>query len=221
MGWEYHNSAFSLSRLRLFSLLLIASAITGLAETRYESIDEAIARGDLEDVQAHLHADPATANQGKHPRMTPLQMAVLRNKSEIAAVLVEAGADVDIKDNSQRTPLHFAVERKSLPIVLLLLKHKAQPNERDKVGWTPLHHAAAKDSVEIATALLDGGADLEKLSDGGGTALHEAAASGGAAMIKLLLKRGVDPTVVSKTGVTAADIARERKNQPALAALNP
>ena len=58
------------------------------------------------------------------------------------------------------------------------------------------------------------------LSELGGTPLHEAAASGGAELIKLLLDAKVDPTIKSKTGVTALDIAKEFKNQPAIDALS-
>jgi ankyrin repeat protein len=57
------------------------------------------------------------------------------------------------------------------------------------------------------------------LSARGGTPLHEAAVSAGAEMVRLLLDAGVDPKVVSKTGVTALDIAKEFKNEAAIAAL--
>jgi len=54
------------------------------------------------------------------------------------------------------------------------------------------------------------------LSELGGTPLHEAAASGGAEIIRLLLAHKVNPAVVSKQGVTALDIAKQYKNQPAI-----
>ncbi len=92
MKYKGHVSEGLLRRECLVLLLLVVFAGVAWAETRYESIDEAIARGDLEDVQAHLKADPTSANQGKHPRMTPLQMAILRKKPEIAAVLGQVPA---------------------------------------------------------------------------------------------------------------------------------
>ena len=54
------------------------------------------------------------------------------------------------------------------------------------------------------------------LSELGGTPLHEAAASGGAEIIRLFLDHKVNPAVVSKQGVTALDIAKQYKNQPAI-----
>jgi hypothetical protein len=197
----------------------VASSVAPIP--RHPTIDDAIAHGDMEDVKRHLAIDPKRAQPASGSALAPLHQAILRNRTEIALALLEAGADPNLPDRSQRTPLHLAVERNNVALVEALLARKARPNERDKIGWTPLHHAAAKDRVEIARALLKGGADPMTLSERGGTPLHEAAASGGAEMIKLLLDHHVDPTVVSKLGVTAFDIAREYKNEAAIAALTP
>jgi len=182
-------------------------------------LDEAIARGNLAAVLQHLAAHPSDLAGTPDTALAPLHQAILRNRTEIALALLGAGANVDAPDRSQRTPLHLAVERANVPLVEALLARKARPNERDRMGWTPLHHAAAKDKVAVARALLAGGADPKVLSERGGTPLHEAAASGGAEMVRLFLDAGVDPTIVSKLGVTALDIAREFKNEAAIAIL--
>ncbi len=187
---------------------------------RYPTIDEAIARGDIDDVKLHLATEPARAHRGKDEALAPLHQAILRNRNEIGQILLAAGADVDKPDRSQRTPLHLAVERNNVVLLEALLAKKARPDERDKAGWTPLHNAAAKDRVAIARALLKGGANPMTLSERGGTPLHEAAASGSAEMVQLFLDAKVDPTIVSKLGVTALDIAREYKNEAALKILS-
>jgi hypothetical protein len=186
------------------------------AMPRYATIDEAIARGDLEDVRLHVKTDSQRVQRGKDEALTPLHQAILRNRAEIALFLLESGASPDQPDRSQRTPLHLAVERGNVALVEALLVRKARPDERDKIGWTPLHHAAAKDRLAIARALLKGGANPMTLSERGGTPLHEAAASGSAEMVQLFLDAKVDPTIVSKLGVTALDIAREYKNEAAI-----
>jgi ankyrin repeat protein len=189
-------------------------------QPRHPSLDEAIARGDLDDVRLYLRLSPESVHRGKDAGLAPLHQAILRNRTEIAVALLEAGASADTPDRSARTPLHLAVERGNVALVKALLARQARPNERDRMGWTPLHHAAAKDRVAIARALLEGGANPTTLSERGGTPLHEAAASGSAEMVQLFLQAGVDPTVVSKLGVTALDIAREFKNEAALAILS-
>ncbi len=209
-----------LGRSLLLIVGLAAASIGRSANTppipRYPTIDESIARGDLGDVKLHLQLNPGLIKGSAAAALGPLHQAILRNRTDIALFLLEAGADPSEPERSQRTPLHLAVERGSLPLVEALLARKARPNERDRIGWTPLHHAAAKDRVAIARALLKGGANPMTLSERGGTPLHEAAASGGAEMIQLFLDHKVDPTIVSKLGVTALDIAKEYKNQVAI-----
>ncbi|MCX6878682.1 MAG: ankyrin repeat domain-containing protein [Verrucomicrobia bacterium] len=190
------------------------------ATPAYQTIDEAIAHGDLEDVRLHLAANPPSLHQGSDKTRSPLAQAVLRNKTEIALLLLESGAKSDRRDASQRTVLHLAVERANLVLVNALMKSGAKPDLRDKDGWTPLHHAAAKNQLEIAKALLNGGANPMTLSELGGTPLHEAAASGGAEMVQLLLDHKVDPTVKSTQGVTALDIAKKYNNQSAVGILS-
>lgn len=207
---------------RLFSLLLVVAGLWPAylaAGPRYATIEEAIARGDLVDVQVHLAVDPAAATRAGKGGL-PLHQAILRNKTEIAVLLLESGASADVPDRTARTPLHLAVERGNGALVTALLARHARPNERDALGWTPLHHAAAENKVAVARALLAGGANPKTLSERGGTPLHEAAASGGAEIIRLLLDAGVDPAVVSQNGVTALQVAREFKNEAAIAVLS-
>lgn len=213
-----------ITRTGTLGLVVMASlcvAPLAAAQTKYATIDEAIARGDIDDVRQHLAAEPKRAQRLPDAPLSPLHNAILRNRTEIAVLLLDSGADPSEPDRSQRTPLHLAVERNNVPITEALLARKAKPNERDKDGWTPLHHAGAKNRLAVAKALLKGGANPMTLSARGGTPLHEAAASGGPEVIKLFLEHKVDPTIVSKTGVTALDIAREYKNEPAIAILAP
>ena len=188
---------------------------------KHATIDEAIARGDLEDVRLHVKLRPAAVQGSPEAALAPLHQAILRNRNEIALFLLDAGAGVDAPDRSRRTPLHLAVERGNLALVEALLARRARPDELDKLGWTALHHAAAKDRVAIARALLKGGARAGALSERGGTPLHEAAASGSAEMVQLFLTAGVDPKIVSQLGVTALDIAREFRNEAAITLLAP
>jgi type 1 glutamine amidotransferase len=195
------------------------NGVTGnvAAAPAYQTIDEAIAKGDLADVRLHIAADRKNLGQGGRPNSRPpLEQAVIRNKTEIALYLLEAGADPNTVNASQRTPLHLSVDRNNPVVAAALLKAGAKPNQRDKDGWTPLHHAAAKNQLETAKAILAGGADPMTLSELGGTPLHEAAASGGAEIVRLFLDAKVDPAVVSKQGVTALDLAKQYKNQSAI-----
>jgi len=185
------------------------------------SIDAAIAKGDLLMVEALIHSNPNIVNIGGRPEMPPLLSAILRKKIDIARLLIEKGAKVNVTDSSLRTAVHLAVDRNLPELIPLLKEHGAKLNELDSVGWTPLHWAAAKDRVEVARALIDAGADLRVISKLGGSALHEAASSGSAKMIELLLEVGVDPNVIASDGGTALDVAREYDNAAAIELLEP
>lgn len=183
----------------------------------YQTIDEAIAKDDIHDVKLHLAQNPGSLHKGgRETSRPPLEQAILRNKTAIAILLLETGADPSTANASLRSPLHLAIDRNNPQILAALLKAGAKPNIQDKAGWTPLHHAAAKNQPANARILLDGGADPMVLSELGGTPLHEAAASGGKEIIRLLLDHGVDPNLKSKQDVTALDLAKEYKNHAAI-----
>lgn len=211
------SHSMKITRRILHLCFVLFAATTGCAEEpKYQSIDEAIARGDLQDVQLQLEAYPERAKKGKHPKLAPLHQAILRKKVEIAKALIAAGADVDQPDASKRTPLHLCVDRNLAGVAKALLAAGAKPNEWDKAGWTPLHNAAAKNQLEMSKVLIKGGADLKVLSERGGTPLHEAAASADSKLIQYLLHQGVDPAVKANDGSTAYDVAVRRKNAAAI-----
>lgn len=196
----------------------LSAAEAASAAPTYATIDEAIARGDVEAVKAFLHRDPMSARGRPEAKLSPLHQAILRRQVKIVPLLLEAGADPQAPDSAARTPLHLAVERGDAQIVRELLRRKADPTKGDRAGWTPLHLAGAKNRVEIAALLLETGMNPNLLSQLGGTALHEAAAAGSKEIVQQLLARGVDPTIRSKQGVTALDLAREYKH-PEVAAI--
>jgi len=142
--------------------LSLAAPLLCAAVSQYSSIDQAIARGDLAEVQLQLAAHPERAMKGEHPKLSPLNQSILRKKVEIALVLVKSGADVNQPDSSKRTPLHLCVERDLPKVAIALLNANAMPDEWDKAGWTPLHNAAAKDRLAIAKVLIDGGANPKR-----------------------------------------------------------
>lgn len=224
------------TKFALLSSIIISFVILGIARgdepkaataeqaavpPTYKTIDQSIAKGDLDDVRRHVAMDPQNAKKGgRETSRPPLEQAILRKKTDIAIYLISAGADPNSVNASKRTPLHLAVERNSPEIVAVLIKAGANPDVLDKDGWTPLHHAAAKDQLETARELIAGGADPKTLSQLGGTPLHEAACSGGKEIILFLLEQEIDPSVKSKEGVTALDIAKQYKNEAAIEVLS-
>lgn len=74
-------------------------------------------------------ADPnIAANNPMH--VMPLHSAVAGKYYEIAARLIEAGAEVNAREQYGLTPLHAAAQNGDLPTVQLLLQHGADLNAR-------------------------------------------------------------------------------------------
>ncbi len=139
---------------------------------------------------------------------------------EIVTALVEAGSDVNAKDNEGNTPLHFAMKRigrEKLPardyegIIRLLIEKKADVRALNIGGATPLHTAAAfRADPSAVELLLQTGAEVSLKTFeryDGWTPLHGAAARNSAGIVSVLLQYGADRTATDARGLTALQVA--------------
>ena len=90
---------------------------------------------------------------------TPLIYVSISNQIEIAKLLLNAGADVNIQNNTGSTALIYAAYAKQIEIVKLLLSAGADIDKQDIDGNTALIKAAPNNNREIVEILLDYGAD--------------------------------------------------------------
>jgi len=63
---------------------------------------------------------------------TPLHDAAYRGHKEIVELLIDAGADVNAKNNSGETPLDMGIQLKQTEIADLLRKHGGKTGEELK-----------------------------------------------------------------------------------------
>ncbi|HWV72458.1 MAG TPA: ankyrin repeat domain-containing protein [Pseudosphingobacterium sp.] len=83
----------------------------------------------------------------------PLHAAVGSNFDEIAKMLVEAGAEVNVLQSSRSTPLHTAAQHGNIEMLILLLENGAQTDIKNDFGKTAADLAAEKGFAEIANIL--------------------------------------------------------------------
>ena len=125
--------------------------------------------------------------------ITPLHHAASGGTVEVVAALLDAGAEVDVRNAisfDASTPLHYAVSHNTPAVVKILLDAGADVQaEHGFQGATPLHFAAKRDdahALEVVTVLLEAGADARARTWGEATPLHWAARSGSSAVVVAL-----------------------------------
>lgn len=106
---------------------------------------------------------------------TPFHMAIKGGMHEVAALLADAGADLNSSCRSfgqKNTALHLATLLKDVRMVKLLTGRGATVDAIGRDGWTPLGLSARSGSPEVAKALLAAGASVFATSSNGKTPLE-------------------------------------------------
>ncbi|KAL8104599.1 hypothetical protein AgCh_028717 [Apium graveolens] len=113
-------------------------------------------------------------NSADEEGWVPLHSAASSGNVEIVELLLNRGADVNLKNNGGRTALHYAASKGWLKIAQILISHDAKLNVKDKVGCTPLHRAASTGNAELCEFLIEEGAEVDAEDRAGQTALMTA-----------------------------------------------
>lgn len=145
-----------------------------------------------------------------HQGATALLHACGAGQRDVAALLLDKGADATLAATNGMTPLAAAVSARRETLVALLLQNGIAVDQRLPGEATALMIAAAMGYPEIAEQLLDGGADVNAVDARGHGALHAAAQYGfehndslrARRLFDTLLKRGADVGMADKEGKT-------------------
>ena len=218
--------------MRYLAVALIALPLTVVSlggqssDARLERALDRIERNDVNGLRRLLQEDPSLVRRTEagmlpHWRWTLWHVATADTSGlEIVTALVDAGSDVNAKDNEGNTPLHFAmkrISREKLPardyegIIRLLIEKKADVRALNLGGATPLHTASAfRADPSAVELLLQAGAEVNLKafqSFGGWTPLHGATARNSAGIVTVLLEYGADRTATDAKGLTALQVA--------------
>lgn len=83
----------------------------------------------------------------------PIHSAAAGNYTDIAKLLIENGANVNVRQQAGSTPLHSAAQNGNLDLLILLLENGADVNVRMEGGKLPADLAREKGFKEIAEIL--------------------------------------------------------------------
>ena len=160
-----------------------------------------------EQYQALKTIDPEAAEYllGDIQTFSPLIRAAERGRTEVVKLLLEKGADVNVKQiGTGATALIMASQGGHTEVVKLLLEKGADVNAKDNNGITALLIASSKGRTEVVKLLLGKGADVNvKTTNDGTTAMWQASQNGHTEVVKLLLEKGADVNAKDNNGITA------------------
>ncbi|XEV04947.1 hypothetical protein FSHL1_010234 [Fusarium sambucinum] len=148
--------------------------------------------------------------QDRYSVIVPLMSAAMSGSLEIARLLVENGALLEVTDNRGNTPLHAASLRGHIEIARFLLEKGANIESRNNNQKTPFILAALEGNIGVVRLLAEYGANREAKDSNGRCALHYAALSENNLLLRCLLELGVDIEVEFPSGSTVLEFANAK-----------
>lgn len=177
----------SLSRLILATSLLIGAALVWSQAGAQQSGSGAVETFEPEfDVAVEMR--PRVGLFG----ITELMMAALEADIPRAKQLLDEGADINERDDSQSTPLMWAVHSGDVEIVRFLIAEGANVRAKAFRNATALMVAMTGKHEASAVALIDAGADANGRGNSAMNYLEDAAMSGMTDVVDALIRNGTD-----------------------------
>ena len=164
------------------------------------------------DLAAHIIAEhPEQVNQRCGRNHSPLAAALYTRHLDIAELLHQHGADVDLRCHRRYATLLYAASfsKKDVHIVRWLLGHGSDAESENEHGRTPIMAAAMCGHLETVQALLEHGIRINA-TNSGLTALSLASYHGHVNIMWPLLQHGADTEVRDWNSRTPLHVASLR-----------
>ena len=93
---------------------------------------------------------------------TPLSFIVFHDQTESVGILLEFGANIHTRNQSECSPIMVATHERHVDVVKMLLEHSTNPNDKAGISGSALLLAsgAGKRRLPILKALIRGGANV-------------------------------------------------------------
>lgn len=179
--------------------LLVDTLLGFKANISNDSLSFAIQYGHLEIVKSLINVGANLSDLARNiDGNTPLILATKYNCPAILKVLLEAGADPNLK-NGNRSPLDYAALFNHPDIAKELIEAKAEINNSDDEGLTPVTIAAASGNKETIETLLEYKASVDLRDNKGNTPLLQAMVKNHTGVVKQLIEAKANPNLSNNT----------------------
>uniref|UniRef100_A0A7S2XXR8 Uncharacterized protein n=1 Tax=Fibrocapsa japonica TaxID=94617 RepID=A0A7S2XXR8_9STRA len=211
--WNCHDftAVFKDSRGEPFSPLRRAAYMATVEGAVSESGSSEVSGLSLLEAMLRVGARVNQTSGSNHE--TALMTAAAGGAEDACALLIKAGADIDVTNKSGSTALILSAQRGHLHIVNLLIKAGADVNMANHYGFTALMLAAEDGYEEIVRVLVEAGTNKNSVDNEGKSALMLAAHRGHQNTVKLLIDQKANVKIKSNQGETALDLAKEKGHQ--------
>jgi hypothetical protein len=152
----------------------------------------------------------------KRSHTTALEHAVRNSNREMVQLLIAAGANVNLKDESDETALMMLDSDATSDLVWDLINAGARVSLKDNVGHTALMRAASANNLEAVKALIEAGAEVDARNNQGQTALMLAAAEGNVNVVRTLVLDGANINSLDAVKKNAMTYATENDRTPVI-----
>jgi ankyrin repeat protein len=144
----------------------------------------------------------------------PLHMAVRQARADIAAVLLDDGADVNAKLKSGASAFMLAAFKGNVHMLRFLQQRGADVAYMLPIGETAMHGACRRGQTACAQALLEMGlsVDAPANSTSGFSPLHAAACRGQLDMVRWLVEKGADLEIKMNRAFKEACLGKNVEN---------
>lgn len=165
------------------------------------------------------------AKAGASEVSAALLAAAEKGNAAVIKQLLDAGANIEIRDSQEKTPLMLALQNGHPEVAKVLLSRGANPLAQDKYRNTTLKLAADKGYTSIVDALLSNPSVHDLLNvfscdpNAEGSALMCAAQWGHLEVVRLLLIAGANTALISRWEKKTALILAMEENHPEVVAL--
>jgi ankyrin repeat protein len=137
---------------------------------------------------------------------TPLHIMIERGWFELAALLIQRGADVNVADSNGDTPLYAAIRCRNVELAQKLIDAGAIIDRLQR--FSPLHMAVFEDQQIMIDLLLDAGASIDFLQNGE-TAVEYAASFGNQPLVHHFLRLGAKQSLHVSAAIDDIEVIRQ------------